>query len=142
MKTSARNEFSGTVKAIVRGSINSEVVLDIGGGTEIVSVITNESVAALGLAQGMTAYALIKAPWVILAAAEDGLRVSARNCLRGEVVAVDEGAVNSEVVLQLPGGKRLTAVVTKESVAALGFKPGSPALALVKASHVIVAVNA
>lgn len=142
MKTSARNEFAGTVKAIVEGAIDSEIVLDLGDGTEIVSVITNASVSALGLAPGMTAYALIKAPWVILTAVEGGLRVGARNCLRGEITAIEAGTVNSEVTLQLAGGKRLTAVVTNASLDALGLAPGDSALACVKASHVIVAVNA
>jgi len=43
IKTSARNLFKGTVKKVVTGAVNSEVVLDI-GGQEIVAIITNESV--------------------------------------------------------------------------------------------------
>lgn len=142
VKTSARNELSGRIKAVRKGAVNAEVVLDIGEGSELVAIITNESVAALGLKRGVAAYALVKASWVILTAAETDVRTSARNQLRGEVETLDKGAVNSEVVLQLPGGKRLTAVLTNDSVKSLALKPGVAACALIKASHVIVAVDA
>ena len=142
MKTSARNELSGRIKAVRKGAVNAEVTLDIGDDTELVAIITNESVAALGLKKGVAAYALVKASWVILTAAEPGVLTSARNQLCGEVEALDKGAVSSEVVLQLPGGKRLTAVITNDSVKSLGLKPGVTARALIKASHVIVAVDA
>jgi len=142
MKTSARNELAGKVKSVSTGAVNAEVVLDIGSGTELVAIITNESVAALGLQQGVAAYALVKASWVILTLAEPAVKTSARNRLCGTVVQVEKGAVNSEVVLELPGGKRLTAVMTNDSISTLALKKGVPACALIKASHVIVAVDA
>ncbi len=70
MKTSARNQFLGTVSAITKGAVNSEVVVKLDDKTEIVAVVTNESVAGLGLQVGKPAYALIKASSVILAVAE------------------------------------------------------------------------
>lgn len=142
MKTSARNELAGKIKSVSKGAVNAEVVLNIGDGTELVAIITNESVAALGLKKGVAAYALVKASWVILTTAEPATRTSARNRLCGEVTQVEKGAVNSEVVLALPGGKLLTAVITNDSVKALALKPGVVACALIKASNVIVAVDA
>lgn len=141
MKTSARNELAGKVKKVTKGAVNSEVVLDIGGSDELVAVITNASVENLALKRGVAAYALIKASWVILA--PPGMaRTSARNRLCGVVEVVHEGAVNSEVTLKLDGGKHMTAIVTLESARDLGLAPGVRACALVKASHVIVAVLA
>lgn len=67
-------------------------------------MITNESVAHLGLIVGSEAYAMIKAPWVIVTTS-DGFKSSARNELRGTVVRCQEGAVNSEVIIELAGGK-------------------------------------
>lgn len=139
MHTSARNELAGTIKSVTPGAVNSEVVLDVGGGNEVVAVVTNGSVEHLGLAPGMTAVALIKAPWVILGTSE-ALRTSARNCFAGVVEAVDQGVVNDEVILKLVGGVRLTAVVTATSVKELGLRPGVHARALIKASHVVIAV--
>jgi molybdate transport system regulatory protein len=140
MKTSARNLLRGTVTAVTEGAVNAEVVLDL-GGTPLVAIVTNESVRYLGLAPGVEAFALIKASWVILATADGGLKTSARNRLCGTVERCTEGAVNAEVVLALPGGMRLTAIVTMESLRELGLAPGQPACALIKAPHVILAVN-
>jgi molybdopterin-binding protein len=70
MKLSARNVLKGKVKSIVPGSINDEVVIELPGGVEVVSVITKTSVATLGLAVGKEAYAVIKASSVMLAVDE------------------------------------------------------------------------
>jgi molybdopterin-binding protein len=67
MKLSARNLLKGRVKSIVVGSINDEVVIELPGGMEIVSVITKSSVVKLGLAVGKEAYAVIKASSVMVA---------------------------------------------------------------------------
>lgn len=141
MKTSARNQYLGKVKSVKRGPINAEVILDIGGGDQLAAVITNDSVDHLALAPGMEAFALIKAPWVIVTT-DDGLKTSARNRLCGTVVRCQEGAVNAEVVIELPGGKLVVATVTNDSVASLGLREGVRACALIKASHIILAVGA
>ncbi len=64
---SARNRLVGTVKSISSDGVLAEVVLDLGGGNEIVSVITRTSVERLGLQVGTRAIALIKATEVLLA---------------------------------------------------------------------------
>lgn len=141
MRTSARNQFLGRVTRVVPGAVNAEVVLDIGGGTDLVAVVTRESADNLGLAPGVEAYALIKAPWVIVTP-DDGMRSSARNRLCGIVTRCTEGAVNAEVVIELPGGKTVAAIVTNDSVKSLGLAVGQRACALIKASHIILAVDA
>jgi molybdate transport system regulatory protein len=141
MKTSARNQYLGTVRSIKSGQINAEVVLDIGGGDVLAAVITNESVEHLGMKVGSEVYALIKAPWVIVTTS-DGFKTSARNELHGTIVRCEVGAVNSEIIIELAGGKTVVAVVTNDSVKSLGLKTGVKACALIKASHVILAVNA
>lgn len=141
MKTSARNQFLGHVKILKKGAVNAEVVLDIGGGDELVAVITNDSVDHLALAPGVEAYAMVKAPWVIVTT-DESFKTSARNRLCGTVVRCQKGAVNGEVVIELPGGKRVVATITNESIHELGLAEGSPACALIKASHVILAVPA
>jgi len=144
MKTSARNQFYGTVSAIKRGTINDEVSLALPGGQTIVAVLTHESTEALALAEGVAAFALIKASWVVLVVdGENGepLKLSARNQLRGTVQTVKQGAVNAEVSLLLAGGAVMTAVVTNESVATLGLQEGANAVAAFKASSVILGVK-
>lgn len=139
MKTSARNQFHGTVAAIHRGAVNDEIELSLPGGTALFATITRESTAELGLSVGQDVLALVKAPWVVLATGED-LRVSARNRLAGTVEHITAGAVNAEVRLALPGGGTLVAIVTHDAVQELQLREGAAATALINASHVILAV--
>jgi molybdopterin-binding protein len=67
MKLSARNMIKGKVKSVVTGAVNSEVILEISDGSEIVSIITNKSAQDLKLQAGTTAYAVIKASNVMIA---------------------------------------------------------------------------
>ena len=66
MKTSARNMLKGKVKQVKPGMVNTEVVVELPGGSEIVSMITKESADRLGLAIGKEAYAIIKASNVMI----------------------------------------------------------------------------
>lgn len=141
MRTSARNTFRGYVKSVTDGAVNAEVVVDIGQGLEMVAVMTRHSVADLGLVAGAEAVALVKSSFVVLVAGDAPIRASARNRMPGTIVHLDDGAVNSEVVLELADGKTLVSTITKGSVENLGLKVGDRATALIKASHVILAVE-
>jgi molybdate transport system regulatory protein len=68
-----------------------------------------------------------------------GMRTSARNALRGVVLAVTDGTVNAEVSLEIAPGVEIVAVVTRPSVAELGLAPGKAAVALIKSSFVVLA---
>jgi molybdopterin-binding protein len=67
MKLSARNVLKGKVKSVKVGAVNSEIVLEIAKGVEVVSIITRESAEKLQLAAGKDAYAVIKASNVMIA---------------------------------------------------------------------------
>lgn len=140
MKTSARNALRGVVSRVTEGAVNSEVALKVADGVEIISIITRQSVQDLGLAPGKPAIALIKSSFIVLAKGE-GLMTSARNQLRGEVSHREDGAVSSEITLSLAHGKTLTATITSESAQALGLAVGDVVTALIKAPHVILAVE-
>lgn len=142
MNISARNLLSGKVIAITPGAVNSEVKLALAEKHEIVAVITNESVAHLGLKVGSEASAIIKAPLVILAKGKPDMKFSTRNLLEGKVKEVELGTVNAAVSLELSGGIVLHAVITRASVQGMGLKAGDTATALFKASTVILAVKA
>jgi molybdate transport system regulatory protein len=141
MRTSARNALRGVISHIAEGAVNSEVSLEVSPALAIVAIISRPSVEILGLAAGKPAVALIQASDVILAAGGEAPRTSARNALAGVVAAVDEGAVNSEVVVDLAEGKTLVATITRRSAGDLDLSPGAPVTALVKASQVILAVE-
>jgi molybdate transport system regulatory protein len=140
MKTSARNQLRGVVKTVRRGVVNADVILDLGDGLEIFANITNQSVAELNLKRGREAIALIKSSFVLLSA-DPNPRISARNRLAGTVTSITAGAVNCEVKMQLAGGRTLIAIVTNDGWKELGLKKGSACCAVIKASHVLIAVN-
>jgi molybdate transport system regulatory protein len=142
LKTSARNQFTGTVTAVRAGAVNDEVELALPGGARIVAIVTRDSTQSLGLRIGITAFALLKASSVIIASGIEGARISARNQLHGTITSVTPGAVNAEVVVGLDGGGSIGATVTQASLRDLGFQPGGRATALFKASSVILAVAA
>ena len=142
MKTSARNQFAGVVHAVRGGAINDEIELRVIGGMTIVATVTRESRNELGLEVGAKAFALIKASSILLMTGAGDVRLSARNQLGGTVSRVLPGAVNTEVVLELPGGGSVAAVVTNASAEALGLQVGVTATALFKASSVILGVAA
>lgn len=66
MKISARNVFKGTVKQLTEGAVNTEVVVELPGGIEVVSIITRHSAMALELAVGKEVYAVIKASDIMI----------------------------------------------------------------------------
>lgn len=69
------------------------------------------------------------------------MKISARNSLQGNVKKIILGAVNTEVVIELPGGAQITSIVTKEAVESLGLKEGKTAYAIIKASNVMLGVD-
>ena len=142
MKISARNVFEGTITALTDGKVNAEVEITMASGDRLIAIVTEGSVQSLGLALGKPVMAFVKAPWVMVLAGEGSVKFSARNQLAGSVDSVSKGAVNSEVTIKLTGGTLVYAVVTNEAVLELGLKPGVPASALIKASHIVLGVPA
>jgi molybdopterin-binding protein len=67
VRLSARNVLKGKVKNVNHGAVNSEVVIELTGGEEVVSVITKASAENLGLAEGKEVYAVVKATNVMVA---------------------------------------------------------------------------
>lgn len=139
MKTSARNQFSGTISHLDIGPVTAQVTLALAGGGEITAALTAASAQRLALAKGKEAIALVKSSAVVLVTDLDGYQLSARNQLAGTISRVDKGAVNSAIGVTLPGGV-VTAIVTNDSVAALGLAVGKPATAVFKAYAVMLAV--
>ena len=69
------------------------------------------------------------------------MKLSARNILKGKVVQFKAGAVNTEVILEIPGGAQIVSIITKESADNLGLAVRKPAYAVIKASSVMIAVD-
>lgn len=138
LRTSARNQFVGTLTELRLGEVNAEVGLSLDEQTRIKAIVTNDSVVALGLRPGIEVHALVKASAVMLTT-DQGLRTSALNQLWGEVSRIHEGPTDAEVTLALPSGRTLVAVITPTGLARLDLLPGRSACAVFQASSVILA---
>lgn len=72
---------------------------------------------------------------------ECAMKISARNMIKGKVKKINAGAVNSEVIMEIPGGTEIVSVITKSSAENLKLAPGKEVYAVIKASNVMIAVD-
>ncbi|MDO5118120.1 MAG: TOBE domain-containing protein, partial [Eggerthellaceae bacterium] len=77
----------------------------------------------------------------VMFATEKLAGLSARNQIAGTVVAVDKGAVNGHVTIEDADGVKITGSITNEAIEALELAEGKPAVAIIKATDVLVAVD-
>ncbi len=139
MQTSARNQFHGHVVSMTQGTVNTEVVMQLSGGTQLAATVTQTSAETLGIASGTNLTALIKASWIIIGAGEaEAVSLSTRNRVKGTVASIQTDEVNAEIVLQLAGDNTLAAVITRASADSLALTVGDKATAFFKASNVIL----
>ena len=69
------------------------------------------------------------------------MKLSARNMLKGKVKSINIRPVNAEVIIEVPGGAQIVAMITKTSAEALGLAAGKDAYAIFKASAVLVGID-
>lgn len=141
MRISARNQFKGTIVKVIEGAVNGVVVISL-GNEEVKADITRESIKELSLTEGKAAYAIIKATNVMFALGSERIaNISARNQLPGTIIKVTEGAVNGHVSLETADGIVISGSITNEAIESLGLKVGDPALAVIKATDVMVGIE-
>ena len=124
VKTSARNQIFGSIIAIQAGAVNAEVVVKLKGGEQVITTVTLTSLSDLGLQIGGDAVLLINSADITLVVESNPNRFSARNCLSGSVLRVQQDEVSAEVIVLLPGGETLVAMITPQSVKSLKLMPG------------------
>ena len=66
------------------------------------------------------------------------MQISARNQLKGTIVHVTQGAVMSEVVVDIGGGQEVVALITKASVDRMKLQVGDPDVAIIKSTEVMI----
>lgn len=140
-KTSARNTFFGKIEAVHQGDVQSIVEMVSLGGARICSVITNDSRARLGLKRGTLATAEVKAPWVMLFKGQEEPRCTAENRFYGTVSRIVKGKVATEVVVRIPDGTELCAIITARSRQILDLRENDPIWVAFSAFAVIIQVD-
>ena len=69
------------------------------------------------------------------------MKISARNVLKGKVIQIIHGAVNTEVTVELPGGTQVISIITKSSAERLYLTQGKEVYTVIKASNVMIATD-
>ncbi|HEY8160336.1 MAG TPA: TOBE domain-containing protein [Methylobacter sp.] len=134
VKTSSRNQIFGSIAGIQAGAVNAEVIVKLKGGEQVIANITLTSLGDLGLQVGADAVLLINSADIMLTTDSDPNRYSARNRLYGHVIRVQQDEVNAEVIVLLPSGETLVALITSQSAQSLALVPGMPIWAVFKSS--------
>lgn len=137
MRSSARNQFIGTVSGLKTGPVDFEVTLRLSNNTQIIAMITKESAESLGINLDQELYALIKSSSVTLVT-DRKIKLSARNQLWGTIHSIHTGPINSEIVIDLDGNKSVCAVITTDSAQKLQLSIGQEVCAAFKASSVLL----
>ena len=137
LRTSARNALRGTIVRLDDGAVTVEVVLSLGDGVEIISVITRRSAEELGLALGKPVVALVKSSVVTLARNA----ASGPNRLAAVVLEREDGEAASEIRLVLAAGKTLIATLSRNQADERSFSVGEPVIAMIEPANVILAVE-
>jgi molybdate transport system regulatory protein len=140
IRASARNQLFGRIEAIRGNGAEVEVDLRIKGGDRLVATITRTSADALKLKPGREVVALIKAPQVMVVKNLGGYHLSARNQLSGVVERIQKGAINTEVIIYLPGGDSIAATLTNSSLERMNLEEGDAATAVFKSGAVVLGV--
>ena len=137
-KTSARNAFFGKIVSIETGDIQTLVELTTLGGHSVFAVITNKSLALLGLKKRRLVSAEIKSPWVILHKGGTEPECSADNRFTGTIFRITAGASNTEFAVRLSDGTELCSTISTESSRRMGLGVGDKVWAVFSCYAVVL----
>lgn len=136
LQTSARNQFHGKVSLIKCGPINGEVEVSLESGNRIYALVTQRSIQRMNIQIDTELWLLVKAQAVFLLG-QDAAAVTARNCLKGTVIRVNRGEIETEATL-LAGDDEISALITTASADALGLQEGMAMTAAFDAGAVLL----
>lgn len=137
MQISARNQIMGVVEKISHGAVNAEVQIKLKSGNSLVSIITNTATENLELNIGDEVIAVIKSSNVLLST-ENEMKLSARNCIKGVIEGINQGEVNSEVVINIGNEDKMVTIITTNSIKNMNLKVGTKVNAIIKASDIMI----
>lgn len=149
IRISTRNVFQAEVVELSRDPVDVEVRLKVSPQNAIIAFVTNEAADELGLVVGRKVLALVKAPFITLAhpSSVAPAEAAADNSFTGTVTrrldSHPEGGEKgkSEVLIDIGGGKTITAVVPQSLAEALKIAEGIALTASFDASHVVLAAD-
>lgn len=138
LRTSARNQLTGRVRAIHAHGHNDLIDIELPGGSRLQALITHDSTENLQLSEGSSVVALIKAGWLELQLPSQAADAD-RNALEGrveQILPAHDGP--SEVRVSLANGQTLCASIEPDRLATMGLVVGDPVRAQFAASQVLL----
>jgi molybdate transport system regulatory protein len=132
MSISARNKIQGQILAIHAGEVMSLVTVQA-GENRLVAAITNEGVKELQLKQKDQVTAVVKST----KGDTGGIKISARNRLKGQVASVQKGEAMGLVTVTV-GPLHLGAAITRQAIDELGLTQGDAVTVVIKATEVML----
>lgn len=137
MQISARNQLSGIIEEINKDKVNAEIYLKLKSGHTLISNITKNAIDNLNLKIGDEVTAIFKSNSVLITT-DPSLNISARNKLKGKVESINEGEINSEVIINIGGTNKVASIITSNSVKEHKLQKGNLVNAIIKSSDVMI----
>ncbi len=131
VQISARNQMKGVIQSIKKKRVNSEVLLELKSGNELLSIITNSAVESLNLKEGDEVMAIFKSTSVEITTQQQ----AEQNAFKGVIKYLEKGERNVEVILDLGEEETIVAVMPLEH---FSLNIGESAVALVNAKDVMI----
>jgi molybdopterin-binding protein len=66
------------------------------------------------------------------------MKLSARNKLKGKIIAVEEGLITAKVKIDLGNGNVVTSIISREAIADLELKVNDTAYAIIKSTEIMI----
>lgn len=139
MKLSARNQLLARVTGIEAGKVNGTVGLELVCGSRISANISMKAIEWMRLVPDKTAYAVIKATEVMIAA--EPVKISARNQIAATIIDIGEGAVNGMVLLDIGKGQQISSTISMEAIRELKLHTGMEVFAVFKSTSVMIGLE-
>jgi molybdopterin-binding protein len=133
VRTTARNQLFGSISEIQKGAAHAEILLKLKGGDKVSVTVTMASLDELGIRIGADAVLLINSSAVLLTTDSEPERFCASNRFQCRILRLHQDTADSEAIVLLPGGEILVAMITRQSIMALGLVPGMTVWAMFKA---------
>ncbi len=140
IKTSATNQLFGTITGIEEGAVNAQVTVKLKGGEQVVATIALTDLSEFNLSIDSYVILLINDPEIILVTESEHYQYASRNSLGGKVIRLQKDGIDAEVVIQLPSGDSLVAIITQASEESMGLALDTQVIALFNSNSVMLAV--
>lgn len=139
VRISARNQLKAKVTEIQKGTVESEIFLELQDEESFMAVITNDSLDTLDIKIGSEVHALFKANAVVIST-DTTLKKSDRNRFIGTVSRISKGSFDAEIVVTLKNGNTVCSTMPIDTLDELNLQNGMEVVAFCKPSSIIIGI--